>query len=105
MIGSVRVNINDSIYVDMTSASEMLAEIKELRAQIEALTCERDAYKLRCRQEGVCMTCVLRAPEPYGCSDCLNTHYAEGEPAVLVAERENTRRLVECVRAVERFYK
>lgn len=42
---------------------------------------ERDAYKLACERAGVCMTCVVQAPEPYGCTDCLNTGWDGGQPA------------------------
>ena len=41
---------------------------------------ERDAYKRACQSAGVCMSCVLRAPEPYGCTDCLNTGFDGGDP-------------------------
>ncbi|RWP44250.1 MAG: hypothetical protein EOR04_04850 [Mesorhizobium sp.] len=41
---------------------------------------EVDAYKAACERAGVCMTCVVQAPEPYGCSDCLNTGWQQGDP-------------------------
>ena len=41
---------------------------------------QRDAYKRACERAGVCMTCVVQAPDPYGCSDCLNTGWEQGDP-------------------------
>jgi len=32
------------------------------------------------------MTCAIRAPEPYGCTDCLNTGWRDGAPAGFVDE-------------------
>ena len=49
---------------------------------------EIERLQSRLRFEGVCMTCVLRAPEPYGCSDCLNTGYERGEVARLTSARQ-----------------
>lgn len=48
-------------------------EIKELRR-------ERDAWIEVCQHASICMTCALGAPEPYGCTDCLNTGWNEGKP-------------------------
>jgi hypothetical protein len=48
---------------------------------------EIERLQSRLRSEGVCMTCVLRAPEPYGCPDCLNTGYERGEVARLAQAR------------------
>ncbi len=39
----------------------------------EDLRRERDAYKAACKRIGVCMSCVVQAPETFGCIDCLNT--------------------------------
>lgn len=44
------------------------------------LKAERDAYKLACERAGVCMSCVIQAPETYGCPDCLNTGWISGDP-------------------------
>ena len=57
---------------------------------------EIERLQSRLRSEGVCMTCVLRAPAPDGCSDCLNTGYERGEVARLaVAKAEGVREGVE----------
>ncbi|RWN60263.1 hypothetical protein [Mesorhizobium sp.] len=49
---------------------------------------EVDAYKAACERAGVCMTCVIQAPEPYGCSDCLNTGWSEGDPYERIKQLE-----------------
>ncbi len=58
----------------------MPADLSLSREEIERL-------QSRLRSEGVCMTCVLRAPEPDGCSDCLNTGYERGEVARLASAK------------------
>ncbi|MCW2275109.1 hypothetical protein GJ654_10270 [Rhodoblastus acidophilus] len=68
----------------------LLAEADRLKALANAasdLQRERNAYKAACERAGVCMTCVVQAPEPYGCSDCLNTGWAQGEPVAPLARR------------------
>ena len=42
------------------------------------------------KQAGVCMTCALGAPEPFGCTDCLNTGWDGGAPAGFVSEAHVT---------------
>jgi hypothetical protein len=37
-------------------------------------------WKEVARKAGVCMSCALGTPEPYGCVDCLNTGWASGTP-------------------------
>ncbi|RWM90049.1 MAG: hypothetical protein EOR84_22840 [Mesorhizobium sp.] len=54
----------------------------------DTLKRERDAYKAACERAGVCMTCVVQAPEPYGCSDCLNTGWSEGDPYERIKQLE-----------------
>ena len=49
---------------------------------------ERDAYKLACERAGVCMTCVIQAPETYGCPDCINTGYIQGDPYERIKQLE-----------------
>ncbi|RWH52194.1 MAG: hypothetical protein E5V72_01995 [Mesorhizobium sp.] len=49
---------------------------------------EVDAYKAACERAGVCMTCVVQAPEPYGCSDCLNTGWQQGDPYERIKQLE-----------------
>ena len=50
-------------------------------------------YRSALRWAGICMTCLDGAPEPYGCTDCLNTGYAEGNPfdQIKALEAENKR--------------
>ena len=74
--------------------------ITTLRARLAEAERERDAYKQRLERQGVCMSCVIVPMDTFGCSDCLNTGYEHGEPLELIAEREKTRRLVECVRKI-----
>ena len=35
---------------------------------------------------GACMSCFDGAPEPFGCTDCLNTGYVGGAPPGYVSE-------------------
>lgn len=56
--------------------------------EIDWLRRERDAYKKRCEQIGVCMTCVIQAPDTWGCSDCLNTGWQQGVPFGYVEEKK-----------------
>ncbi len=55
-------------------------ELTSLRDQLARVEAERDAFKAACASAGVCMTCVLRAPDTFGCSDCLNTGWSQGDP-------------------------
>jgi hypothetical protein len=48
--------------------------------EITRIKYERDQYKLACKQAGVCMTCAVSAPDTFGCSDCLNTGWEQGDP-------------------------
>lgn len=66
------------------SENEEIARLRKLYAEEgrKALVLQEEASALRdaCRQAGVCMTCVIRAPEPYGCTDCMNTGWVGGAP-------------------------
>lgn len=53
--------------------------IRELRMQAEA-------WKEACRNAGVCMSCAIGTPEPFGCTDCLNTGWNGGSPAGFIPE-------------------
>ncbi len=55
-------------------------EVTSIRDQLAGVVAERDAFKAACASAGVCMTCVLRAPDTFGCSDCLNTGWSQGDP-------------------------
>lgn len=61
-----------------------------MASRIEALEAERDHWRDIAGREGVCMSCSgpNGAPEPYGCTDCLNTGYC-GEHHNVVADLEN----------------
>ncbi|TPJ51626.1 MULTISPECIES: hypothetical protein [unclassified Mesorhizobium] len=65
------------------SDKELLWEV--IRERDRALG-ERDAYKLACKRAGVCMSCVIQPPEPYGCSDCMNTGWQQGDPYERIKE-------------------
>ncbi|TGR74479.1 hypothetical protein EN836_33305 [Mesorhizobium sp. M1C.F.Ca.ET.193.01.1.1] len=52
------------------------------------LKVERDAYKLACERAGVCMSCVVQAPETYGCPDCMNTGWQQGDPYERIKQLE-----------------
>jgi len=72
----------------------------EAADRIEALIGERDPWSGVARREGVCMTCrgPNGAPEPYGCTDCLNTGYC-GEHHNTVSDLEA--KLAQAVEALE----
>jgi len=72
----------------------------EAADRIEALIGERDHWSGVARREGVCMTCrgPNGAPEPYGCTDCLNTGYC-GEHHNTVSDLEA--KLAQAVEALE----
>ncbi|RWI48376.1 MAG: hypothetical protein EOR34_10770 [Mesorhizobium sp.] len=54
------------------------------------LKAERDAYKLACERAGVCMSCVVQAPETYGCPDCMNTGWQQGDPYERIKQLEGS---------------
>lgn len=56
-------------------------EARVLRRVAVEIGEERDAYKAACEAAGVCMSCVIRAPESFGCWDCQNTGWEGGAPA------------------------
>lgn len=47
---------------------------------VRELMSEAKAWKEACRKAGICMSCALGAPEPFGCVDCLNTGWNGGSP-------------------------
>jgi hypothetical protein len=55
---------------------------KEAADRIEAL-------EAALRNTGVCMSCVYGWPEPYGCTDCLNTGWEGGAPAGFIREERH----------------
>lgn len=63
--------------VKYAQADSALAAANELAAS-EAK--RADAWKGVAERAGICMTCALGAPDTFGCSDCLNTGWAFGEP-------------------------
>lgn len=69
-------------------AAKAAADLARLRAENEALRTERDAYRSACKHAGVCMTCVLGAPDTFGCTDCLNTGWDGGDPHAQLAAAE-----------------
>ena len=74
-------NTYSEMHVELEALTEQLeaarADAKEAEAYAEELAKERDHWQGVAGREGVCMTChgPRGAPEPYGCSDCLNTGY------------------------------
>ncbi|WP_353640786.1 hypothetical protein [Mesorhizobium sp. WSM2239] len=67
---------------------ESVGEADTLRKRLVRVEQERDAYKKASEGAGVCMTCVIQAPDPYGCSDCLNTGWFQGDPYERVKQLE-----------------
>src|SRR6478609_11624779 len=53
---------------------------EEAARQIKILKDQRNAWQKVAGQAGVCMTCAMGAPEPYGCTDCLNSGWEQGAP-------------------------
>src|SRR5690606_25128635 len=59
--------------------------IEYVRADIfQTLKNQRNEWQSVAQHAGVCMTCAIRAPETYGCTDCLNTGWDGGSPAGFV---------------------
>lgn len=90
----------DNIVRMAGQAEDFMEEISTLKARIEAMIAERDHWSDVAGREGVCMTCrgPNGAPEPYGCTDCLNTGYC-GEHHNTVADLEG--KLAKAVEALE----
>lgn len=53
---------------------------------MESSSDDRNRWKEACRRGGICMSCATGSPEPFGCTDCLNTGWEGGSPAGYVAE-------------------
>jgi hypothetical protein len=64
---------------------------------------ERDHWQDVAGREGVCMACrgPRGAPEPYGCSDCLNTGYCGEWHNEMGELREKLAKAVEALRLIE----
>jgi hypothetical protein len=61
----------------------------ELMFRLDAALKRIEALEAALRKTGVCMTCVFGWPDPYGCSDCLNTGWDGGAPAGFVREKQD----------------
>jgi hypothetical protein len=59
--------------------------VATLRRQLATAKDQRNAWQKVSQIAGVCMTCAMSAPEPYGCTDCLNTGWDGGKPRGFVA--------------------
>jgi hypothetical protein len=59
--------------------------VRELLIEDAEATAKR--YREMLLSIGVCPSCIDRAPEPFGCSDCLNTGWEGGAPRGFVSER------------------
>jgi hypothetical protein len=46
---------------------------------------ELNAWQQLAKRSGICMSCVMGAPEPFCCTDCLNTGWVGGAPAGFTA--------------------
>jgi hypothetical protein len=53
---------------------------------VQELMEQAKAWKDACRKAGICMSCALSAPEPFGCTDCLNTGWTSGAPAGFIPD-------------------
>ncbi|PQZ29759.1 hypothetical protein CQZ93_06000 [Ochrobactrum vermis] len=53
---------------------------EDLEADNAALTARVKELEESSKKSGVCITCLTGSPEPYGCSDCLNTGWDGGCP-------------------------
>lgn len=104
--------VSDAI-ATLTTSNDRVAELERERDDLqrawlgqrkraEAAERERDDYLRACKSAGVCMSCVHGAPDPYGCTDCLNTGFDMGldNPRAEAAEAE-IRRLSEALAAAE----
>ena len=67
---------------DMNEYVQMGMARDEAEARAVKAEGERDIFRGACERAGVCMSCVLYPPEPFGCTDCLNTGWENGGPFV-----------------------
>ena len=51
-----------------------------MRAANEKLGDENAVLREACRSAGLCMSCLFGSPDPLGCTDCLGTGWAGGNP-------------------------
>ena len=73
MIEQVRYAVGKDSTVDKlmeVAREEGRAEMRDRIAALEGT----------CRSAGICMSCLYGSPEPYGCTDCLNTGWDGGDP-------------------------
>ena len=89
--------LNEKLSVKLQEYIEKVDHWVDLHSEEETknrtLTAERDHWAKAARYAGICMTCQgpNGAPEPYGCTDCLNTGWSSeyhNEVASLTAERD-----------------
>lgn len=61
-----------------------------LIARLELAETTASQYREALRRGGCCMTCLDVQPASYGCSDCLNTGWAGGDPYEQIKALEAT---------------
>jgi len=81
-------------------AKAVLMAQAALEAKLAKVLEERDHWQDVAGREGVCMACrgPRGAPEPYGCSDCLNTGYCGEWHNEMGELREKLAKAVELLR-------
>lgn len=55
-------------------------QYRQVCSDLAQAVSQRDAYRDACKTAGICMACVLGAPDTFGCTDCLNTGFDGGQP-------------------------
>lgn len=53
---------------------------------IKNIQTELATWRNVAQRAGICMSCALGTPEPFGCTDCLNTGWNGGAPAGFIPE-------------------
>ncbi len=48
--------------------------------EIDRMAAEIATLRAAARSAGLCMTCIIQAPDTFGCTDCLNTGWDGGDP-------------------------
>jgi hypothetical protein len=71
---------------DAIHFEEAAALIRHLSSRVEEEKRATAGWKEACRKAGVCMSCAIAMPDPYGCGDCLNTGWELGAPVGYISE-------------------
>lgn len=81
--------------------SEAEAMVAKLTDQLMAKATEASSYRDACKSAGICMACVLGAPDAFGCTDCLNTGFDGGRPVTCTGYAAGLEAAAEAANGIE----